>query len=282
VIDIKDSRLNKAQAGPRAAALHRTGMDAGCTGSAHGLEAMMRRADFEDTRALPVFHGVEPATVDALLQASFVQHFPAHMDILLEGETPEFMHVLMEGRVGLVATHGTRETILDVLAPGKAFIVSAVMLDRPYLVTARALSPSRLLLMPAELVRRAFLNDASFARRIAMELAVVSRGLIKEIKNQKLRTGLERLSNWLLVQDRAAGGRGTFELPIDKRVLAARLGMAPEVLSRLLANLAQSGVTVVGPQITIRDHAALAAVAEPAPGIDEPEGFAFERDVAAS
>lgn len=235
----------------------------------------MRRDDLEDARGLPLFRDSDPERVEALLQNSFVQRFPALVELLREGDQPEYLHAVVEGRVSLGATHGSRETVADVLTPGKNFVVSSVMLDRPYLVSARALSPVRILMVPAEIVRRVFNEDAAFARRIAVELAIVSRGLIKEIKNQKLRTSLERLANWLLVHNKAAGGRGSFELPIDKKVLAARLGMAPEVLSRSFATLAQNGVSVNGPMITIRDPEALATLAEPSPTIDDPEEPVF-------
>jgi CRP/FNR family transcriptional activator FtrB len=92
-------------------------------------------------------------------------------------------------------------------------------------------------------VRRAFEADAVFARRMGLAMANAYCTVVKELKNQKLRFSLERLTNWILSQ---AGPDNRFELPFDKKLLASRLGMAPEVLSPSFAMLARYQVKVAG------------------------------------
>ncbi len=104
---------------------------------------------------------------------------------------------------------------------------------------------------------------------MALELATAYRAVVKELKNQKLRSSLERLGNWLLVQDAATGSSGRVDLPFDKKVLASRLGMAPEVLSRSFAALQPYGVCVNGATITIGDRVALNKLAHPTATIDD-------------
>ena len=94
--------------------------------------------------------------------------------------------------------------------------------------------------------------------------------MVKDLKNQRLRTGLERLANWILAHDEQLGAPGTFKLPIEKRALASLLGMRPENLSRSFGELADLGVTVDGAKVTIRDMAALTKFARPDPLIDGP------------
>ena len=98
----------------------------------------------------------------------------------------------------------------------------------------------------------------SFARAIMYELAGELRELIKHFKNQRLRTTVERLAEWMLRSDQDAGGTGHFVIPYGKRVLASHLGMAPENLSRNLASLAPLGVAVRGRHVSLSDRAALA------------------------
>ncbi|MFN3673884.1 MAG: helix-turn-helix domain-containing protein [Bosea sp. (in: a-proteobacteria)] len=90
------------------------------------------------------------------------------------------------------------------------------------------------------------------------------------MKNQKLRSNLERLANWLVAHDAQTGSTGRITLPFDKRVLAARLGMAPEVLSRSMAALGPYRVTVSGPQVQIGDRDALTKLAQPSIATDAP------------
>jgi CRP/FNR family transcriptional regulator, transcriptional activator FtrB len=125
--------------------------------------------------------------------------------------------------------------------------------------------------MPADAVREAFRQDAAFARSLAMELAAAYRSVVKELKNQKLRSSLERLANWLLAQDAAGGGQGRVELLFDKKVLASRLGMVPEVLSRSFAALQPYRVRVTGGLIVLEDREALAKLARPSLTIDDPD-----------
>jgi CRP/FNR family transcriptional regulator, transcriptional activator FtrB len=229
----------------------------------------MRKEDIAEMRGLPLFSGVDPAHVEAMLRASFLQRFPAHVELAREGDPADFLHVIVDGQIEMYSAYRDRETTISVIGPGHSFIVAAVILDRIYLKSARALLPSRVLLIPAEAVRRCFAEDAAFARALALELAGAYRGVVRELKNQKLRSSLERLANWLLAHDNETGTTGRFALPFDKKILASRLGMAPEVLSRSIAALIPYGVTVAGPAVTISDRAALSRLACPSPTIDD-------------
>lgn len=230
----------------------------------------MRADDIEEMKRLPLFNGVNPALAESMLKVAYLQRFPAHVELVREGELADFLHVIVEGHVEVFSGYRERETTVAVLGPGHSFIVAAVILDRIYLKSARALTPAKVLLIPAEAVRETFGQDQGFARAMALELATAYRAVVKELKNQKLRSSLERLANWLLAQDITVGGTGVIELPFDKKVLASRLGMAPEVLSRSFAALQPYGVCVCGATITIGDRIALNKLAHPTATIDDP------------
>ncbi len=230
----------------------------------------MRQDDLQQMRTLRLFDGMVESHVESILRVSFLQRFPAHVELAREGEPADFLHVIIDGQVEVYSSHHQRETTVGILGPGQSFVVAAVLLDRVYLKSARALSPSRILLIPADAVRQYFEKDVHFARSLAIELAVAYRGLVKELKNQKLRSSLERLANWLLVRNTETGALGRFDLPFDKKVLAACLGMAPEALSRSFAALAAYHVDVDGPSVQLRDIDALRKLAYPSALIDDP------------
>jgi CRP/FNR family transcriptional activator FtrB len=229
----------------------------------------MRADDIEQMRSLRLFAGVEAYRVEEMLRISFLQRFPAGVELVREGEPADFLHVIVDGSIEVFSDYRERETTVAVLGPGQSFIMAAVILDRIYLKSARSLTPARILLVPADSVRRHFGEDAAFSRSIAVDLAVAYRMVVKELKNQKLRSGLERLANWLLAHHEAAGRPTSFELPFEKKVLASRLGMAPEVLSRSFAALARYHVRVNGPVVAINDLDALCALAKPISTIDD-------------
>ena len=93
--------------------------------------------------------------------------------------------------------------------------------------------------------------------------------MAQELRNQKLRTSLERLANCLVHRYEATGGGHRFEQPYEKKILAACLGMAPEVLSRAFATLAQYDVHVDGATVIVKDWKVLEKVAHPDPLIDD-------------
>ncbi len=230
----------------------------------------MRPEEFELVGTLPLIATVETGNLNELLRGAFLQRFPAHVELIREGEQPDFLHIVVDGQVELFSRYRDRETTVAVLGPGSSFILAAVVLDRPYLKSARVLSSARILMIPSEAIRSVFDVDAGFARALTHELAQAYRGVLKELKNQKLRSSLERTAAWLVRFNGEMGCCNDFELPFDKKVLAGRLGMAPEVLSRTFVTLQPYGVRVAGRRILINDLANLTKLASPDRLIDDP------------
>lgn len=223
----------------------------------------MRQADCSLVRALPLFSGMSERNFDGLLNAAFLQRFPQRVSLITEGDLPDFLHIVIEGSVELFSAHNGRETTIEIIRPVTTFILAAVIRDSVYLKSARTLAPAQVLMIPAQTVRDAFGNDAAFARAIVNELADRYRSVVRALKNEKLRTSAERLANWILQADAQQGGKNQVALEFDKRVLASRLGMTPENLSRNLTLLAKHGVSSVGRDITIADPTALQRFAKP-------------------
>jgi CRP/FNR family transcriptional activator FtrB len=230
----------------------------------------MRDADAEIVRSLPLFRDMEQAHFQRLIGAGYLQRFPHRVELIHEGQKPDFLHVLVEGSVEFFSTSRGRETTLSFLSPPGAFILAAVVLDQLYLKSARTTDKSVVVLIPAAAVREVFNKDPAFARAIVAELALRYRTIVKDLKNQRLRTGIERLANWILAHDEKVGRPGRFTLPMEKRALANLLGMRPENLSRGFADLADHGVSVRGSTVVIDDITTLRAFARPDLLIDDP------------
>jgi CRP/FNR family transcriptional regulator, transcriptional activator FtrB len=232
---------------------------------------LMRHSDFDLVRKLPLFGDMTAAHFDTLVGAALLQRFPAQVTLIREGEVPDFLHILIEGEVELFATWDERETTIEILHPVTTFILAAVIRDEVHLKSARTLTPARILMLPVATVRDVFGRDAAFARAIVSDLARRYRSITRILKNQKLRTGSERLANWVLGENQRQGGNGRVVLTHDKRTLSSLLGMTPENLSRNFADLQTHGVRSVGREIVISDSDALKRYAKPDPLIDEPQ-----------
>jgi CRP/FNR family transcriptional activator FtrB len=217
-----------------------------------------------DLRSVHLFAQVSKDGLQDLIKAALLQHVPARGVLIEEDDRDEYLHIVFEGAVELFARLDHQETTIDILRPTAAVLLAAALGDLPYLASARTLKPSRILMIPTALVRRLFHSDKAFARAVARELSRAFHDVVRELKNQKLRTCMERLADWLLRANATLGDNGKFTIPDDKRTLASRLGMTPENLSRNLRTLADRGCVVIhGRNVTLGDPAALAAIAGP-------------------
>lgn len=238
----------------------------------------MRAQEIDRVRSLPLFSGMAPELLRDLTAAAHLQRFPAGTLLLLEGDPVDFLYVLLDGQVELHGTWNDKETVLTILRPVSTFILAAVVLDADALMSARTLERCEILMIPGDAIRKAMLEDAGFAMAVSRDLAGGFRSMVRQIKNQKLRSGVERLANYLVTLRAAAEAEGaTIRLPHEKRVLASLLGMTPENLSRAFATLQDYGVTVHGPLVTVSNPAALTKLAKPDPLIDNhaPRGGAI-------
>lgn len=228
----------------------------------------MNKRILEEIRASELFARTSDAGFSILTRGAYVQTFPPLMDLVTEGDLPDFLYILASGNVELFARWNERETTMGFLRENDTFILAATIRDRPYLMSARTLSKSRLIMIPSADVREAFESDPEFAKAIVSELAGCYRKSVKQSKSIKLRTSTERLANYLLRQSQKAGGATSFTLPQEKRRLAAYLGMTPENLSRAMASLRELGVDVKGQKVRLTDVPALTDFAKPDPLID--------------
>ena len=230
----------------------------------------MRPEDLPAVRELKLFADMADENFEELMHVAYLQRFPPQVQLISEGEPADFLHVVVEGTVELFATANNRETTTAIIDPVATFILAAVLRDAVYLMSARTLAPSRVLMIPSENIRAIFERDAAFARSIVRELATRYRDMVKALKNQKLRTSVERLANYLLREHEKQGAPGRLTLPIDKRTLAALLGMTPENLSRAFGTLGPYGVVVNGGEIELTNVPDLKVLAKPDPLTDDP------------
>ena len=220
----------------------------------------MNKTDADRVRSIRLFKSVSDASLSALLKLAALRHFPARTPLFNEGDRANSLYTLINGSVELFSERHDRRSTFAVVRSMKPFVLTSIVDDlNP--MSARTLEQSDLMLVPLKVVHGLIETEPAFARAITYELAGAFRSIIEDFKNDRLRTSIERLAEWILRCDQDAGGTGHFVLPYGKRVLASHLGMAPENLSRNLASLAALGVGVRGRQISLSDRPALAELA---------------------
>jgi len=217
----------------------------------------MRTTDLPLIRRSRLFGQVGEVDLAAMLTTCFVQTLPAGAALCHQGEKAEFLHIVLSGRVGLFGSAGHDEALVEFFGPGDAFIVPAVVLDAPFLLTARILEEGRILMWPAAAFRAQLRATGSLAFGAVLLLSGYWRTLIGQIKDLKLLSAIERLSAFLLALAPRETGPVTVTLPGGRRLVAGRLGITPQSLSRAFAALRPLGISGGGRQVTIVDPARL-------------------------
>ena len=185
----------------------------------------MRAAERPEIARLPLFGGMNELERERIFGGSFLQAFPPQLTLFDIGQRADFLHVLVDGLVELFASGGGRETTVRIVEPVSSFILAAVVNDLPYLMSARTLDASRVLLVPAALVRELIERDKELMKAAMRELASDYRDLVRSLTDMKLRQSAERLGNLLIQQERRQGGTGMVQLRAEKRLLGRqRLG----------------------------------------------------------
>lgn len=224
-----------------------------------------------DMRRLHLFEGVADETFRKLMRAGYDQSFPPCVALIKEGAPADFLHIVVDGMVELYAVSRGREATMAMVRPVSTFILAASIRDAPYLMSARTLQRSRILLIPSADLRKAIAEDARFSMNAMQELAGSYRSMVRYAKNMKLRNTRERIAAYLLRQSRLLGDVPGFILPIEKRVLASYMGMTPENLSRAFKSLVEDGCKIDGQRVIITDRKKLEALAALSPMLDGPD-----------
>ncbi|WP_226699972.1 helix-turn-helix domain-containing protein [Qipengyuania gaetbuli] len=225
----------------------------------------MRIGEKPEIARLPLFREMDEAQREEVFSASYLQVFPPQLTLFEAGQQADFLHVLVDGLVELYVGGAGRDTTMRIVEPVSSYILAAVVTDMPYLMSARTLASSRILLVPAVHLREAMNRDEGLMEATMREMALGYRDLVRALTDLKSRQSAERLGNHLLEYSTRLGGEWEFELKGEKRVLASLLGMTPENLSRAFGALKQHGVSVAGAKVRIEDKEALAAFSRPDP-----------------
>ena len=220
---------------------------------------------------IPLFAGLSPRELAALSRRCSMLSCARGTLLVVAGAAVPGVLVLATGAVRLSLQDAREERVLRIVAPDETFCLASAVLDRPSPYQAAALVPSEAVVVPAPAVRALLEHDAPFARGLIEALALRELELCAEIHAASFQSGAQRLASY--IEGLAAtSGASTVRLPCSKTLVAARLGMKKETLSRLLKRFAGSGIIGVSrAEIAILDPARLSAASQGAgPARDRP------------
>jgi CRP-like cAMP-binding protein len=219
-------------------------------------------ADLEVVRSSPMFCALPAQAFEAILAQSDVQVRPRRTMLFKQDEPAAVFYLLLDGWAKLYrVTVAGDEAVVGVFSRGDCLAEAACLTGGQYPVSGEAVTDVRLLAVPGR--RIAELNRTSPEIGLAM-LASVSlhlKRLVEQIEELKARTGPQRLAFFLVGLAPVSRGSCTIALPYEKGLIAGRLGMKPESLSRAFQRLRSVGVRAEQNVIAVGDMARLAEFA---------------------
>jgi CRP/FNR family transcriptional regulator, dissimilatory nitrate respiration regulator len=211
---------------------------------------------------LPLFAGLGAAELARLAAATSRRDLKRGEFLFRKGEAPTGFYLVVHGRIELRARspHG-RERVTDIVGAGRSFGEAIMFLDKPYIVSAKALGDVLVLHVAKDTVFAELERNPAFGRRLIATLSAKLHAAARELDTYALGSGEQRFAAWLL---RAAApaerGAVTVTLPAAKRAIASRLNLSAEHLSRILRHLSAEGlIEVRGRSLDIPDVARLRA-----------------------
>lgn len=216
----------------------------------------------------PLFAGVAPALLDELTQASRLLEVPAQKVLFEAGGTVRDAYLLVSGTLkrSTMMAGETRKVIelaqsQQMLGLGEAFGASR------YASSGKAISHCLVVAIDIHKLRAIVRQDLDLSWRIIQAMAERQCAIEFDVTGYHHGlTGTQRLLDYLL--ELAGGqpgmaGETTVMLKTSKKIIASRLGMTPESLSRSLRLLTESGVIVVdGRNVHIQNAALLNTAGE--------------------
>ena len=193
---------------------------------------------------LPLFAGLHPEELARLAAGTRRLRLRRGATLFGQGEPSTGIHALVHGRIALSTRQPNgKERVSAILCAGRSFAEAIVFLEKPYIVSATALTDALVLHVAKETVFGEIERNPGFARRMIAALAAKLEETVGELELLAQGTGSRRFAAWLLKEARPAGtGSVTVALPASKRAVASRLNISPEHLSRILRELASEGL----------------------------------------
>jgi CRP/FNR family transcriptional regulator, dissimilatory nitrate respiration regulator len=211
---------------------------------------------------LPLFKELGQGEIDRIAAATTELHVPRGEILFNKGDPCSGFHLVVYGQVKLsfVAPQGG-EKVVEIIGPGFSFGEALMFMEKPYIVMAQTLADSLILHVSKLAVFDEIERDPGFARRMLAGLSRRLHGLISDVESYSMHSGAERVIGYLLRQDEDfADSMSSYRVTLStsKMILASRLNLTSEHLSRILHDLTAAGlIRVDGRTIEILDVAKL-------------------------
>jgi CRP-like cAMP-binding protein len=145
------------------------------------------------------------------------------------------------------------QSIVDILTTNSVFGETSLFENDAYPFSAEATETAQVISFPLPVLKKEIENNSELSMDMMRSMVRHKKQQDQEIENRTLQNASQRIGCFLLrLVDQEQESEFVIQLPYDKTLVAARLGMQPETFSRALNKLKdQININVVGREIYI-------------------------------
>lgn len=222
------------------------------------MSTPLNAGDIEIVKRIAVFRGLNPLMLERLVAPAVAMTFDVNDVVFRQGEPATAFFILIDGWVKLYRiTVSGDEAVIHILTKGDSFAEAVAFTGHAYPATAETVSEARVVRIPAEHVVSCIRRMPEIALAMIASTSQHLHHLVQQVEQLKAQTGVQRVAEFLASLCEAERGTCSIALPYDKVLIAGRLGLKPESLSRAFAKLRSVGVEVRAAHVLVRDIARL-------------------------
>ena len=206
----------------------------------------------------PLLKALDTKQFQVLLANASVYDLAEGEFLFQQGQPLEQLFICIEGFIKLFRlTPNGDEKIVEIISAGNSFAEAVLFLGgQQYPVHAVALKPAQVLGINAEQYQQILRSSVDVCFHLMGLMSKRMHWLLTEVDRLTLHNATFRLLSWLLEAPTHASN--TILLDVPKHVLASRLSIKPETLSRILKRLSEQQLIRVDEQmIELLDRVAL-------------------------
>lgn len=226
----------------------------------------MDARDLEIIQRTRLFAGLSQESTLQLLHGSVPRvHAKNHM-IFEQGDEACAFYIVLEGWVKVFRPSlSGDEAVFGVFTAGETFGEAAMFIGGRYPAAAQAVEESRLVAVHSKVFQDQLNKHPDLAFQMLGAMSRHLHSLVNQVEQLQTRSSAQRLAQFLVSLAPIEEGSAVLLLPYDKSLIAHRLGMKPESLSRAFARLRAQGVSTDGNRVLVEDMAHLQEYGEEGP-----------------
>ena len=203
---------------------------------------------YETIRGHYLFSGLNDTEFETLAAQISIESCDKGQILFHRGDDAEAFFFVESGQfeLSLISRDGQKK-VIEVIAHGRTFAEAIMFMpEGKFPVTAEALSNSTVYRIPNEAYRSLLQDNSDACMRLLSDVCYHLHQRVREIERLTIQNAHSRLASYLIDHIvETNDDEATVRLDLPRHVVASRLSITPETLSRLLRAMADDGILTI-------------------------------------